>query len=345
MLYLTAIEICKKLCCLGGTAGDETECAKEALKMLEKFMPAQIDKNGNVIGLLNENAPYTVALEAHIDMVGLVVTQIDENGFIHFDKVGGTDIRTLVGSSVTVYGKRTLNGVVCSKPPHLISNSEKDAEADIKNLAVDIGFDEKQAKEIVSVGDRMVVSYNPQMLLSNKYTSCALDDRSGVAAILLALKELENKVHNLNLTVIFSCGEEVGGFGAKTAAYTSNANEAICVDVGFGSDRFCSGEGIIDLGKGPSIGLSPVLDRDFVIKLEQTAEECNIPYQHDVMSGLTGTNADKFTVSKGGIKTALLSIPLRNMHTPVEVIDNEDINLTAKLISSYILKKEAELNA
>lgn len=342
---MTAFEICKQLCSLGGTAGDEAQCAEKALQMLKKFMPAHIDKNGNVIGQLNENADYTIVLEAHIDMVGLVVTEIDKDGFIHFDKVGGADIRTLAGASVTVYGKKELDGVVCSKPPHLLTQSEKNSDADIACLAVDIGFDEKQAKELVSIGDRMVVRYKPQMLLSNKYTSCALDDRSGIASILLALEQLQNKIHKINLTVIFSCGEEVGGFGAQTAAFTSDANEAICVDVGFGSDRLCSGEGIIDLGKGPSIGIAPILDRDFVKKLKQTAEECDIPYQHDVMCSLTGTNADKFTVSKGGIKTALLSIPLRNMHTPVEVIDLDDVGLTAKLISSYILKREAEFDA
>lgn len=342
---MTALEICSQLCSLGGTSGNETQAANKAKQLLQKYMPSYIDNNGNVIGEFTTGGSYTVALEAHLDMVGLVVTEIDEDGFIHFDKVGGTDVRTLTGAFVTVFGKTELDGVVCSKPPHLLTENDKKSGVNISNLTVDVGLNCDEVKSVVSVGDRMIVRYEPKDLLNNRFTSCALDDRSGIAAILLALDMLTDKLKNVNIKVIFSCGEEVGGFGAQTAAFNCNLDEAICVDVGFGSDKYCSGEGIIDLGKGASIGISPLLDRSLMLELKRTAEENGIPYQHDVMSGLTGTNADKFTVSKGGVKTALLSIPLRNMHTPVEVIDMGDVVLTAELISRYLLKKEAEQNA
>ena len=143
----------------------------------------------------------------------------------------------------------------------------------------------------------------------------------------------------------FSAQEEVGGSGAKTAAYTADSDVAIVVDVGFGSDVYCDKTETNTLSKGPSIGISPTLDRVLGKELSCIAKDNGIPFQHDVMSGRTGTNADQINISRGGVKTALLSIPLRYMHTQVEVIDTKDVEYTAELIAAYILKKEAELDA
>ena len=120
---------------------------------------------------------------------------------------------------------------------------------------------------------------------------------------------------------------------------------AIAVDVGFGNDPYTDKTQTIELEKGPSIGIAPILDREMMKELKTLAKEENIPYQHDVMSGRTGTNADQINITGGGVKTALLSLPLRYMHTGCEVVNIDDIENTAKLIAAYLLKKEAECNA
>ncbi|MGN0467197.1 MAG: M20/M25/M40 family metallo-hydrolase [Acutalibacteraceae bacterium] len=338
-------EICKELCSLGGTSGDENEAAQKAKQLLSKFMNVTTDTLGNVIGTLSECSKINILLEAHLDRVGLVVREIDENGFLHVEKVGGTDVRTLVGSEVIVYGKEKIYGVVCSTPPHLLTEADKAAGVDLSKIAVDIGCSAEKANELVSVSDRVVVTAGSSELLGERFTAPALDNRASIAAVLLAVSQIYDKLENVNLTVAFTTQEEVGGSGAKTAAFGLSPDYAICVDVGFGSDLVSEKEVTIDLGKGASIGISPVLDRGFVNELKAVAKKNAISYQHDVMTPRTGTNADSVCISKGGVRTALLSIPLRNLHTPVEVVDMEDIRLTAKLISSFILEKERNESA
>lgn len=342
---MTEKELCLSLCNCNGTPGDETEISQKAQNILSEYMNAEIDTLGNVVATCNENGKIKIVLEAHMDRVGLVVRGIDENGFLLIDKVGGTDARTLVGANVVVFGKEKLSGVVCSTPPHLAKKGDEGAVIDISALAVDIGCSKEKAEQLVSIGDRAIIDTNAVELLSGRISAPALDDRSGMAAVISAVKSVSSKLKNVALTVVFSTQEEVGGSGAKTAAFGFDADYAICVDVGFGSDLLCDRTQTIDLEKGASIGISPVLDRKLMLELKAIAKKNDIPFQHDVMSGRTGTNADNICNSKGGVKTALLSLPLRNMHTPVEVISLKDVKLTADLICAFILEKEGQCDA
>ena len=164
-------------------------------------------------------------------------------------------------------------------------------------------------------------------------------------SVILAAESVCEKLKNVSLTVLLSSQEETYGSGAKCGAYEADADYAIAVDVGFGSDCYTEKSLTVDLGKGPSIGIAPVLERELMLTLKDIAEKENIPYQHDVMSRTTGTNADHICITKSGVKTALLSIPLKYMHTPVEVIDLEDVKYTAKLIEKFILSLEDKENA
>lgn len=337
-------ELCFALSRSLGTSGDEADARDCAERELKKYMKTTTDALGNLIGTVG-TGKINILLDAHIDTIGLVIRGIDENGFLLFDKVGGVDVRVLTGSEVKVIGKEVLSGVVCSTPPHLMSGGDKDKEIDIRNMAIDVGLTKLQAQAAVEIGDRVVICANQLTLLGDKIASPCLDDRCGAVAIIKAVEAVHDKIKNVRVTALFSCGEEVGGFGAKTGAFSCDADYAIAVDVGFGADNVTPKEETIELSKGPSIGLSPVLDRELGKKLVSIAKAKSIPYQHDVMSGRTGTNADHINISKGGVKTALLSIPLRNMHTPVEVISIQDVENTARLIAGFILETDGEGNA
>lgn len=337
-------ELCFSLCEKAGTSGDEKLAAQYAKELLSKYMPAEIDVSGNVVGTTHSGKTH-ILLDAHIDSIGLVVRGIDEKGFLLVDRVGGMDERILTGAEVTVHGKENLFGVICSVPPHLQKGDNKKELLSLKEMAVDIGFNKEDAENLVEIGDRITLRTHQAELLGNNIASCSLDDRSCVAVIIRALELTEGKIPSLKLTVLFSSQEETGGTGAKTASFTAMPQYAIAVDVGFGNDPYTDKTQTVELSKGPSIGISPILDRDMMKEIKTIAKENNLPFQHDVMSGRTGTNADSINVTGSGVKTALLSLPLRYMHTGVEVVNIDDIENTAKLIAAYLLKKEAECNA
>ena len=336
----------KDLTSLVATSGTEEDELEKVYKYFSDKAAVETDALGNLIATYNKDGETTVLLDAHFDRIGLVIRGIDPKGFLLVDKVGGTDERTLVGAEVKVYGKTELRGVICSTPPHLLTDKDKEKGVEISNLAVDIGMNREEAAEYVSIGDRAVVCGEFTELICNCVSAGGLDDRSGVVAVINAAEQVSDKLSTVCLKVVLSSQEETGGSGAKCASFTAGADYAISVDVGFGVDAsgHNSGETIV-LGKGASIGYSPVLDRMLTLKLKKICETENIPYQHDVMSGRTGTNADHICISKGGVKTALLSIPLKYMHTPVEVVNLTDIENTSTIIEKFIMSLEEEKNA
>ncbi|MCR5479686.1 MAG: M20/M25/M40 family metallo-hydrolase, partial [Ruminococcus sp.] len=166
-------------------------------------------------------------------------------------------------------------------------------------------------------------------------TSKALDDRSGVAAVLLALDKLKGKQTNYNISVLFAAQEETGERGAQTGAFSIAPDLAVAVDVSFAKTHFESEEDCGIMGEGTMIGVSPSLCRELSQAFIDIAQQKEIPYQIEVMNGKTGTDADKISVTRSGVKTVTLSIPLKYMHTPVEVLDLRDIDCTASLIAEF----------
>lgn len=334
-------DLCFELSEVSGTSGNEKSAASVAFEKLSKYMITKSDRLGNVIGTTG-NGKTHILLDAHLDQIGLIVRGIDEKGFLLIDKIGGADLRVLTGAEVIVHGKKDLFGVVCSVPPHL-AKDEDSKKLNIRQMAVDIGFSKDDAEKLVTVGDRISLRNNQYNLLGDNVSSGAFDNRCSIAAIIYALELVKNKIPEITLSVIFSTMEETGGSGAKTAAFSLMPDYSIVVDVGFGDDPYTDKKDTVFLGKGPSIGIAPVLDSSMIDELVGIAEESSIPYQHDVMGRTTGTNADSISVTGAGVKTALLSIPLRYMHTANEIINIKDIEYTGKLIAAYLLKKGGEV--
>ena len=334
-------ELCFSLSAKNGTSGDETNASSYAKELLSEYMNTEIDTLGNVVGTMGEGGLH-ILLDAHIDEIGLVVRHIDDKGFLLVDKVGGPDLRVLTGAEVIVHGKQDLFGVISSVPPHLQKGDNKDDAIDIKTMAVDIGYGKEKAQELVEIGDRITLKTQQFELLGEKIVSPALDDRCCMAVILRALELTKDKLNNIKVSVLFSAQEETNGSGAKTGSFSLMPDYAIALDVGFGDDPYTDKTQTVALCKGPSIGISPTLDREFTRELKELCIEKNIPYQHDVMGGSTGTNADSINNTGRGIKTALVSIPLRYMHTGCEVASVSDLENAAKLLAEYLLKKEGE---
>ena len=303
-----------------------------ALRVAEKILKefCEIKRHGNSL-IASCGRGETVLLEAHIDEIGLIVTDI-KNGFLKVAPVGGVDARMLPGMRVKIHGKTDVLGVACSTPPHLKKDADETPSFD--NVYIDTGLGEK-AKEIISEGDRISFLGDFCELQGSRVTAKSLDDRAGVAAVLLAAEKLYNEQNvSKKVTVLLSDQEETGGIGAKTAAFSLDPSYAVAVDVSFGNQPGVSECGI--LGNGAMIGISPFLSHEVTEKLKAVAENNKIKYQSEVMGGRTSTDADHIAISKSGVKTGLLSIPLRNMHTPAEVVDLEDIESVADILAGFV---------
>ncbi|MDE7301803.1 MAG: M20/M25/M40 family metallo-hydrolase [Oscillospiraceae bacterium] len=318
-----------------GVSGDETNAAELALSMLKSYTDDCFIKNGNVIGRLGcKGAKPHILLDAHIDQIGFTVTHITDDGFLKIAGCGGIDRRLLLAQQVTVLGRKPLDGVICAIPPHLETDESNVPE--MEDICVDVGLTKARAEEMISLGDKIVFSSKCEKLQGDRITGAALDDRCGVAAVLRALELVKDKTLQCGLSVMFSTQEEVGERGAKIGAFDIEPDIAIAVDVSFALTSDDSELKCGKMGGGCMIGFSPVLDRELSQRLKAVAEKNDLPYQIEVMSGTTGTNADRFSVNKNGVKAATLSIPLKYMHTPVEVISLSDVENTAQLIAAYI---------
>ncbi len=321
-----------------GITGAEDDAAAVASRCLSRYMTVTRDALGSVVGTADGEGD-GVLLDAHLDQIGLFVTSVSDAGFVKVAKCGGADARTMACQPVTVLSKEPLYGVVISTPPHL--RKEEDDAPKWEDVAIDVGLAADEARAIIRPGDRVQLCGAPRELLNGRISAAAIDDRAGIAAILRALDILETRGVRKKLTVVFSVQEEITGGGAKGAGFASDAATAIAVDVSFATDPLVSEREGKPLGCGALIGVAPSLSADVSETLIRLAETREIPHEIEAMSGGTGTNAEDYAFARCGRKTGLVSIPIRNMHTSVEVCDLQDIEYTAQLLAAYI-EKEGE---
>ena len=332
-------ELLLALCAAEGVAGHESAAAETVAEMLRKTCEdVHIDALGSVVGDRPGKGP-RLLLDAHLDQIGMVVTAIEPGGFLRVTSCGDMDRRILAGQEVTIHGKEALYGVIPATPPHLSKGEDKVPEW--KDIAIDTGLEQETLETLVPLGTRVTLRTSPARLLGDRFTAPALDDRAGVAAILRCLELLEGE-ETCPLTVLFSVQEETGLSGAKAAGFASGAGQAIVVDVSFAqAPGLAPQDAQGKLGGGVMIGVSPVLDEQISETLRRLAGEHDIAHTIEVMGGRTGTNADALHAVAAGIPCALLSIPLRNMHTAAEIIDMRDIEATAQLLTAYIRERSA----
>ena len=328
-----------RLCSTFSGAGDEKNIAELVKTEMQDYSnEVIIDKNYNVIcSAGNRNSSRCILIDAHIDQISMVVTSVDDSGFINISPCGGVDCRVLPGATVRIHGKELVTGIVCTTPPHL-ATKDKDEFEKTENLLIDTGLTSEKLHESISIGDYVSFDAVPQKLIGNRVVAPALDNRAGVAALIRCAQMLKNETLGCQVAFLFSSQEEVRALGAKTAAFALEPTEAISVDVSFAQQPNVAKEKSGELAHGPMIGIAPSLSRNISETLIRLAEKHKIPHQLEVMGGPTGTTSDVITTSKNGVSGGLLSIPLRYMHTPVEIVDMTDVEYTARLLAAYILE-------
>jgi endoglucanase len=337
----------EKLIVTPSPTGYETEGQKVWKEFISQYADkVESDAYGSAMARLNMNADLpTIMLEAHADEIGMVVQHISDNGFVTLNKLGGSDSTIARAKRVVIHSKKgRVTGVVGNTAIHLQDNKNGGGKQPAwKDIYVDIGVSSKdEALEMIQIGDPVTYSDELEYLNDDIITGRALDNRIGGFVIAHAMKELRNRKKDLKVNVIAlnSVQEEVGGFGARMMSFRHMPDAALVTDVTHATDTpgiNNKEHGTVKLGKGPSVQHGGANHRAIVELIEKTAKKQKIDIQHEATSVRTGTDTDSIFYQKTGIPSALISLPLRYMHSPVETASLSDVENLVNLMAETIL--------
>lgn len=281
----------------------------------------------------NEPAP-KVLIEGHMDEIGLMVTEI-EKGFLRFTQVGGFDVRVLPSQEVIVHAKEPLRGIIGSRPPHVLSEEDRQKVTPMNELFVDVGLPEERVRELVAVGDLITIAREVVALKNNLVAGKAFDDRCAVVTIVEALRQLATMRHAWDVYAVANVQEEVTYLGAMTSTYQINPDVAVAIDVGHADQPNITEVNAVPLDNGMGIATGPNIHPLLHERMTRIAREHEIPYRVTAYAGATGTDAWPMQVVREGIPTALIDIPLRYMHTSVETLSLTDLERVGRLLATF----------
>lgn len=331
-------KLLKELISIAGLSGFETPAAE---LIEEKWRPLtdELARSplGSVHGLKRgTDSKKSIMLAAHLDAIGLIVRKV-EGEFLRISKLGGIDTRVLPGQEVIVHTERgELPGVIVQPPAHLLPAGKAKGAVALKYLLVDLGLTARQVARKVNVGDAVSFAIDPIELSGGLVAGHSLDNRASVAALTICLEELQSRQHLWNVWTTATVQEEVGAKGALTSAFNIRPNLAIAVDVTFGKGPGTSGWEVFDLDSGPTLGWGAVNHPALFDEMKSLAKKLEIPFSVEILPGRSGTDGDVVQVTAEGIPTLVVSIPLRYMHTPVEVVSIKDVQRTGRLLAEFI---------
>ena len=331
-----------------GPSGYEKAPAAVWRAAAQSFAEVSTDLVGTPLALVAprkgaKGSPRRLLVMGHIDEIGLIVTHIDEDGYLWFGEVGGWDAQILVGQRIVLDTRGgPVKGVVGRKPIHLLRAEERKKVAEIRELHIDIGArDGAEARAMVRVGDVAVIDADPVELPNGRLVSRALDNRLGSFIALEAARMVAAAGGSAwELAAVAVAQEETTFGGSRTSAFSLAPDAAIVVDVTHATDApgiEVKESGKHELGSGAVIGRGSILNDGVFELLHEAAEAEKIPFTIEASGRHTGTDADAVHLSRGGVPTGLISIPLRYMHSPVELVELADVMACAQLIAAFAL--------
>ncbi|HPS41627.1 MAG TPA: hypothetical protein PK040_03420 [Anaerolineaceae bacterium] len=277
----------------------------------------------------------TLMIAAHMDAIGLMVKQI-KNGYLHITQVGGVDPRVLPGQAVTVHGRKDIAGIIQMIPDRLLPASKAGKALEHARLFVDTGLDEKELAKQVRIGDLISFSQAPILFDDEYIAGHSLDNRASVAALTICLEELRNYNLKWNLWSVATVQEETTLYGASTSAFQLMPQLGIAVDVTFAKGPGSNDHQTFPLGKGPTLGIGPNIHPALHAHFIKLAQEMDMPYAIEPMPASSGTDAISMQISSSGVPTFVVSIPIRYMHTPVELASLTDIKRVGRLLARFV---------
>lgn len=341
----TALKLLQDLVATPTPSGSEADGMHLLARYVKPYAnDISIDLHGNLRVVLNPKASVRVMIDGHCDEIGFLVQHIDDKGFIYVSPVGGVTTPQLAGERIIIQGRKgPVNGVFGITPIHLLKGEDikKVAPQDIVDAYVDIGASSRaEAEKLIDVGNAAVIDAGWRPLANDRIACRGFDDRVGAFIVMEAVRRLKGRPLKVALHAVASVQEELGLVGATTAAYDIQPHAGIAVDVGFSSD--CPKHekkmlGDVSLGKGPIVVCGPTYHPTMQSLIFDTAKAKKIPVQRQVRVRGNGTNAWPMRMSRSGAAVGLLSIPLRYMHSPVEVLSLHDVEQTIELLVSTLL--------
>jgi len=342
-------ELLDKLLRVPAPSGYETPAA-ELWREEASFAAVSTDGIGSSIARVGAKSAPLLAVVGHIDEIGLVVRHIDEKGFLWFAPIGGWDPQILVGQRVEVQGPNgPVPGVVGRRPLHLLDAEARKKVVEMKGMHIDVGVaDRDAAAELVRVGDPVVIDSDPSPLAGDRIVSRSMDNRLGAYVALEALRRCHERGSlDASFAAIAAVQEEIGLYGARASAFAVNPDLAVVVDVTHATDAPGIEErelGSHALGSGPAIFRGATLSPRVFELLVETAEEAGIEHTLGATGSSTGTDADGIQFSRAGIPTGLVAIPLRYMHSPVEMVDLADVEAAVELIAAFAARLDDQVD-
>lgn len=296
------------------------------------------DVVGNVIAVINPEAAFKVLITGHCDEISFMVQHIDEAGFIYFTEAGGIQAKNALGSRFRILGRKGIvKGVVGVSAAH---HGDGDGKVETKNLYIDCGFQSKaEALEWIQIGDAIVYDLEMTPLQNGRIAGRGLDNRTGAFIIAEVMRRLSQREVKVGVYGVSTVGEEVNMAGAYSAGAAINPNAALISDVSFATDYpgiDARSHGEVKLGKGPILSVGSPINKRLNEKIEWAAAQANLPLQYELTPRMTGTDGDKIKYTGTGVPIALISLPLRYMHSPSEVVVLEDIENTIEVFCKTI---------
>ncbi len=335
------VPLLKRLSEANGVSGYEHQVRQIVQEEFARLADeVRTDALGNVIALKRGAGPEprpSIMIATHMDEIGLIVSEL-EQGFLHFQQVGGYDDRVLLGQEVLVHGRRVLPGIIGARPPHVLSQKERGQPVPYDKLRIDVGLSPEELPKVVRVGDLVTMKRELIELQGDSVAGKALDDRVSIVAALVCLEELGRMRHKWDVYAVATVQEEVGIKGAMTSTYHLQPDVGIAMDVTWAKQPGTLDEYTYELGKGPTIGCGPNFHPKLQQALVETAEKLEMSYHLEPLTRPGGTDAYAIQVSREGIPAELISIPLRNMHTPVETVSIKDVERAGRLLAAFIAR-------
>ena len=330
----------KELISAPGLSGYEGPVAKI---ITEKWKPLLDElsqsKIGSLHGLRKGSGPaprLSIMIATHMDAIGLMVTGIAEGGLLRFTDIGGVDPRILPGQPVIVHGRQELPGIVVQPSGRQLPPEIADSPVPMEHLFIDTGQLPRKVKDLIQVGDLASFATEPVSLAGETLAGHTLDNRASVAALTVCLEELQNRSLAWDLWAVATVQEETGLIGATTSTYEIQPSLAIAVDVTFAKGPGASDWDTYLLGKGPTLGWGPNIHPALYKAFKDLADKLEIPTAMEVMPRHSGTDGWVMQVTAEGIPTIVISVPLRYMHTPVELVAIKDIQRVGRLMAEFI---------
>lgn len=335
---MTLEERILELSALPGPAGFEEKAAARVREVFAEVADeVWVDVMGNVIGLRRcgrKNAR-RLLIDAHMDEIGLIVTGYEE-GFLRFAAIGSVDARMLPGAQVRLLTEPAVTGVIAVSPPHVLAKEDSDKAIQIEDLYIDAGLTQEEAVCKIPLGTPAVFDVTPRVFGEGYLTGKALDDRACLAVVIEAMGRLKDKPLSADVYLLASTQEELGRRGVKTAAFDIAPDWCIVLDADHAKTPDCKRYDIRQAGGGVVISTGPNMSRDLTDRAVRLAKEKGIPHQIGVEPGDSGTNAAAVQISREGVATALLGIPVKYMHSPVETLRLQDAKAAVDLLAALI---------